>query len=556
MTNEDIQYWLDTLAEKKTARSQFDNVWQEIRDYMLPNRPSFTSVEVKGKKTMDKIKDGTAIYALNVCKAGINGMLTNAALPWHGIETTDHSLNSEPAMREALQEVNDIMPVEYHNSNFYTNIDGIYEEVIGFGQSGLFIGEGKSTALNFIPVALRDCYIDTNSEGKVDTLLRVQRMTARQAEQSFETLTPRMNEILRDRKTDKEFEVLHVVCPRKDRELDKKGNYKKDNMNKAFASFYIATEEKKVLEEGGYDEFPYAVPRLFAMSGDEYGRGLGWNALPDTKMLNTMETTGIRAWQKATDPPVVLPDEGFSLPVRVGPGGVNYNSNWDKPGSEARSLYGAGSFQQLPSFEQKCEQKRAQIREFFFYKQFSTQQEGQPRTASEIIQIASENLKILGPLLNRFMEELLKPVIIRSFWILYRAGKFPKLRTLVESSQNPIEFKIVYLSPIAKAQRLYEAQELQNAFGLIMPVAQVKPELLDNISGDKFFSVTSELYPAVLKIAETPADVKKIRKTRAEEALRAQGMQEIGGMLEGAKTASETDPNEGLLGALSGNIGL
>jgi len=94
--------------------------------------------------------------------------------------------------------------------------------------------------------------------------------------------------------------------------------------------------------------------------------GMGWNALPDTKMLNTMERTGIRAWQKATDPPLVLPDEGMSLPVKTGPGGVTYNSNWDKQGADAKPLYGTGQFQMMPNFEQKCEQKRDQIREFFF----------------------------------------------------------------------------------------------------------------------------------------------------------------------------------------------
>jgi len=49
------------------------------------------------------------------------------------------------------------------------------------------------------------------------------------------------------------------------------------------------------------------------------------------------------------------------------------------------------------------------------------------------------------------MEELLKPIIIRSFWILYRLGKFPKLSAVMEQKGTPVEFKIVYLSPIAKA---------------------------------------------------------------------------------------------------------
>jgi len=557
MTKIEIESCIARLKEKKSIRANSESVWQEIRDYMLPNRPSFLSDETPGKKTMDKIFDGTAIDAINVCKAGINGMLTNAALPWHGIEMVNKELNKNPNVQEALLEVNDIMSQEYHSSNFYTNIDGVYEEVIGFGESGLFIGQGKKTALNFQPIPLRQIFTDEDSEGNVDTVFRYYNMTARQVKQQWpDGLSPQMKKSLEttNDSKDKEFKIIHVIYPRSDREMDKKGDYKQDSKNKPILSAYIAEDEKHVIDEGGYDEMPYAVPRLFLMSGDGYGRGMGWNALPDVKMLNTMEKTGLRAWQKATDPPLVLPDEGYSLPVKTGPGGVTYNSNWDKQGAEPKPLYGSGQFQMLPNFEAKCEQKRNQIREFFFYKQFRTQQEGQPRTAQEIIQIASENLKILGPLLNRFMEELLKPIIIRSFWILFRANKFPKLSAFMATMGGVVDFKIVYLSPIAKAQRLYESQELQNAFSMLLPAAQIKPEMVDNISSDKFYETIAVLYPALRKVSETPTKVKQIRAERAQAEAEAKMTQDIGNTLQGAQIASETDPNAGLLGALSGNI--
>jgi len=561
MTKSEVRNCIQRLQEKRASRSNSDSVWQEIRDYMLPNRPSFTGTESPGNKTMSKIFDGTAIDAINVCKAGISGMLTNAALPWHGIEMADEELNKDPVVQEALAQVNEVMRSEYHESNFYSNIDGVYEEAIGFGQAALYIGQGKRSALNFMPIPLRDIYTDEDSEGNVDTVFRMRQMTARQIKQEWPNgkLTDQMKKALSgvgDVKADKTFDIVHVVYPRSDRELDSNANYKNDKLSKPYLSAYIAEEEAEIIDEGGYDEFPYAIPRLFLMAGDGYGRGMGWNALPDVKMLNTMEKTGLRAWQKATDPPLVLPDEGYSLPVKTGPGGVTYNSNWDKQGADPKTLYGSGQFQMLPNFEQKCEQKRNQIREFFFYKQFRTQQEGQPRTAQEIIQIASENLKILGPLLNRFMEELLKTVVTRSFWILARLNKFPKLAEVMASNPNvTFEMKIVYLSPIAKAQRLYEAQELQNAMNMLMPIAQIKPEVLDVINADKAFEQCAILYPAIRKISESPAKIKAMRAQRAAAQAEAAQTEMIGQALQGAKLASETDPNAGLLAGLSGNVG-
>jgi hypothetical protein len=554
LDKDDVTKIIERLEKKKDDRTQAQTVWQEVRDYMLPNRPSFTSDNDDSKTVMAKIFDGTAIDAINVAKAGINGMLTNAALPWYTIELKDQQANKDEIIREALQQVNAVMPIEFHNSNFYTNIDVTYEESIGYGQACLFITEGQKTSLNFQPVPLKNIFTEEDSEGSVNALFRCFYFTKRQMVGKWgeEALTQAMRS---EKDEEKKYDIVHAVYPRTSREVDTKGNFKEDKFNKAYISVYIEKDSKHILDEGGYDEFPYAVPRLF-LAEDGYGRGMGCNALPDTKMLNTMEKTGLRAWQKAVDPPIQAPDEGISLPVKTGPGGVTYNGNWDKQGAEIKTLYPSGTFQNLPSFEQKCESKRNQIREFFFYKQFRTQQEGQPRTAQEIIQIASENLKILGPLLNRFTEELLKPIIVRAFNILFRGGKFPKLSDLIAQGKINPDFKIVYLSPIAKAQRLYEAQEIQNAFNLIIPAAQIDQSMLDNFDADKYFKKIEMLYPAISEIAKSEDAVKMIRQQRAQQQANAQAQANAAVTLDGLKTASETQPDTGLLGALSGNVGM
>ena len=43
-------------------------------------------------------------------------------------------------------------------------------------------------------------------------------------------------------------------------------------------------------------------------------------ALADIKMLNRMSEVTIRAAQKQVDPPLLVPDDGFMLPVRTIPG--------------------------------------------------------------------------------------------------------------------------------------------------------------------------------------------------------------------------------------------
>jgi hypothetical protein len=41
------------------------------------------------------------------------------------------------------------------------------------------------------------------------------------------------------------------------------------------ASIYIERKTKHVLQNGGFEEFPYAVPRWYKVAGEKYGRSPG-----------------------------------------------------------------------------------------------------------------------------------------------------------------------------------------------------------------------------------------------------------------------------------------
>ena len=97
------------------------------------------------------------------------------------------------------------------------------------------------------------------------------------------------------------------------------------NNNKPFTSIYVDHEEKITLSEGGFDELPYCCPRYLKSSFEiGYGRSPAMTALADTKMLNKMSEVSIRYAQKLVDPPLIVPDDGFMLPIRTVPGGLNF----------------------------------------------------------------------------------------------------------------------------------------------------------------------------------------------------------------------------------------
>ena len=154
----------------------------------------------------------------------------------------------------------------------------------------------------------------------VDTVFRKYKQPARQAVQRFGI--ENVGEFIRkthEKKPDEEVEIMHVVMPRADRDTTKV-----DNKNMPFASYYICMNSSMVISESGFQEFPYIVPRFLKATGEIMGRSPAMVALPDVKMLNLMSKTIIQAAQKQIDPPLLVPDDGFIMPIRTQPGGLNF----------------------------------------------------------------------------------------------------------------------------------------------------------------------------------------------------------------------------------------
>ena len=111
------------------------------------------------------------------------------------------------------------------------------------------------------------------------------------------TLPDPIRSALPDR-PDKEFEIVHAVYPRR------VGNPKrKDAQHMKWASCYVFRSTKTILSEGGYEEFPYLVPRWDKESEGIYGYGPGHIALPDIRTLSRAIELGLSAASKALDPP-------------------------------------------------------------------------------------------------------------------------------------------------------------------------------------------------------------------------------------------------------------
>jgi len=82
---------LSRLAEK---RSNWENHWQEVSDYMLPRKAEITKERARGDKRNTQIYDATAVHALELLAASLHGMLTSSANKWFSLRFKETELNN------------------------------------------------------------------------------------------------------------------------------------------------------------------------------------------------------------------------------------------------------------------------------------------------------------------------------------------------------------------------------------------------------------------------------------------------------------------------------
>lgn len=471
MTPEQIVNRYDTLKGK---RGQWESHWQEVAEYVFPRRALFNQSSTPGEKRMQKVVDATGIVGLELLAAGLHGFASNPAARWFAIKTTDDELNDNDAIREWLGDVEDAIFSKIHSpsSSITSHLHELYLDYGAFGTGVMFIGVGKSENILFQTRYLGECVIDENSEGVVDTVIRMFTWTVRQVVQKWpDECSAEVRKKFADGKFDDPVDLIHAVYPRDEMEP---GKETPDNM--PVASVYLEKKEKHKLQEGGFEEFPYAVPRWYKAAGEKYGRSPAMTALPDVKMLQEMARTTIKAAQKIVDPPLLVPDDGMIGPVRTIPGGLNFYRG-------EREIVPLQTGANIPISLEMMQDLRNRILKAFYADIMQPMMDKQ-MTAYEYSKIVEQAMRLLGPIIGRMQSELLGPIIARVFGIMSRNSELPDQPEELDG----VEFTVEYVSPLANAQR---AKKIDNAVQMLTiagQMAQFDPSIMARFNSEEFLS--------------------------------------------------------------------
>ena len=252
------------------------------------------------------------------------------------------------------------------------------------------------------------------------------------------------------------------------------------------------------------------------------------NALPDVKMLNKMSEVTIKAAQKQIDPPLMIPDDGFILPVRTVPGGLNFYRSGSRDRIEPLNI-GANN----PVTLNMISERQLAVQKTFYVDQLLTSQGGN-MTATEVLQRNEEKMRLLGPVLGRLQSELLQPLIERTFSILLRAGVFQQAPDILQGQDVDIE----YVSPLAKAQKSGDLNAVMRGIEIFGAMSQFAP-VLDYLDADGLAKYVQNTLGLPAKVMRSDGQVRQIRKQRAEAEAAAMQQQQ---MMEEAKALGQAAP--------------
>ncbi len=477
----------------KGDRGSEESLWQELYEYMLPRKADITNTPVRGNKKGTKVFDSTAVYSVQLLAASLQGSLTSTNVKWIGLKYLDVDRNEDDASMEALGRITAKITKALNESNFRLEIFEIFQDLVVAGTSCLYVepvspDPSPFDGLQFRAYPIQDYCVRENSRGEVDTVIRKICFTARQAVQEFgvENVGKMVLEATK-KEPEQKFTFFHIVTPD-----EEQGNWK---------SVYVIEEDKKIVDEGFFNEFPYIVSRWSKIAGEMYGRSPAHTALADVRTLNKATEETLRLLPLIMQPPLLVPENTPDLDVR--PRAMNRVRADLIPFIKPSPIHGDMKYGEI-----KVEELRGNIRRIFFSDQLQIQKQAQ-MTATESTITFELMQRLLGPVYSRMEIELFKPMIERVFSIMKRGGEFEE--DLIEG-----DFEIEYMGPLARAQKMAENQAVQQWISGIAPLVEIKPEVLDFIDFDKYVVSSARSVGVPEEIIRDKKDVMAVRQARAE----------------------------------------
>jgi len=532
-------------ATKGNLNIQFE----DIQKFVTPNDPTVIGRNnTPGQRHHVGRYDSTAIKDADLLAATLHGTMTPSTTAWIEFRTKDEELNELDDVKEWLDDAASKTLKALNASNFKTQIYRCYRNLVGYATTSLLTTEkfdenGDHDGVSFSSFAIREYNFTVDAEGNLKSFYRKFKLTASQARDKFsgmagfKSLGTKIQDALESKKPEdqnKKFGILHIIYPR-----EHFGEGKSNLVNKPVVSRYVACDDKHDISVGGFDEMPVTVARWDVAEDDMgWGRGPGWVALPEIKTLNRNKELALKGFAKDVSPPLIVPHKGVIGGVKTGPNATTFYNAAKTHGQKPEYLHSGTRWDVNENREANLIR---QIDEIFLVDKLQLPQD-QDMTATEVTVRFDLLQRLLGPTFFRITKELLDNPVTRTFNMLLRAGK---LKDLPKSLEGLAELEIVYIGPLAKAQKQDEVNSVRTIIQEAGAMAQVTqdPSILDKIDFDQAIDLLADQGGVPAKVMRDLDDVEAMRENRNAQIQEQQQIDQLqqAGQIEATAAQAENE---------------
>lgn len=510
---------LITFASRlKGDRANFETYWQTLHDYFYIEAEDVSAMYLSGNElNANYLWDSTTLEAGDVLASGFMNYLTPPTSKWFALKSKNQGLADNKNVQAYLEDVAAEVHYTLNRSNFYNQIISSYKSSGVYGTSAMIEEEDIEDVARFYSLPIKQICMVEDGRGRVSEYFIEFEYTASQAASRWgrEALSDKMKkELDPDNRKETKHPFLLYIANRYRRDI--RSTSKK---NLPIEASWIDVEGKKIIEEGGYNEFPAMCHRFDKRPFIPWGFSPAMKALPFARILNAAAKTNLRAMMKHTDPPIAMPHNAFILPFDANPRAVNY---YNKKNMEAKDIFPFGNFGDVNAGMNSIEYYSQKVKALMYNDVFLafdniTKQMNNP----EVMERINEKMSMLGPAVGRYISEMLNPVVIRTIGILFRAGKLPPPPD--ELIEDP-DYEIDCISQLAQSQRRSELNSLTTGLTLVGQIATMMPDVLDGVNPDKTRDEIWSILGSPVKVLRSDDEIAEIRTQRNNTQAQAQAM--------------------------------
>lgn len=524
---------LTRFSSLQSIRSNYEPVWDEITDYVLPSRGSYSNLRsnTSAQRRDRKILDITGIVACRTLAARVLTDMTSSGDRWFDLRMEDPEIDMNENVRRFLYNVSEKIYTLLQDGWRLPHTE-VTTDWIAYGTACLYVNiveneEGeKEPVFKSIPVT--ELFIAEDFKGKPDTVYRYFKLPLRQIAQEFGTdkfTKDMMHEL--DKDPDAMYEIIHAVYPSDTYVVNGKMKH-----NMKYKSCYVLKEKQILLSEGGFKSMPFIVFRFWKRTGEPYGGSPAWDALSDIRMINVMSETALRSFQMEAFPPLLAASDGVIMPLKTMPNGVNVGG-MSADGKRLIEPLVTGSKTQM-AFE-VLEQRRQAIRNAFFVDPLINR-ENSIRTAAEVQKRASEELNGIGPFVGRYEQEYLEPLLEKLLEFVLEEYYLPEeIPQEIQGKESQIE----YTAPLARTHRAKQLDSTVTFLQLVQTLAQADPAILGSLKKENLLAMMTDLLGVPYSILKSPDELAQEAQQQQQEQMLQQLMQAGPALADTAKGTSE-----------------